>query len=64
MLFPVDANGVNTTYTMNDGGYIEVSAGIENIFKFFRVDVVRRLTHNGNPNVSKYGIRGRFRVEF
>jgi hypothetical protein len=64
MLFPVDVDGNNTTYTLNNGGYVEVSVGIENIFKFFRVDLVRRLTHNGNPNVSKYGIRGRFRIEF
>lgn len=37
--------------------YVEVSAGIENILKFGRVDAVWRLTHTDNPNVSLFGIR-------
>ncbi len=64
MLFPRDAQGRLTTFSLNNGGYVEVSAGVENIFKFFRVDLVRRLTHLDNPEVPKYGIRARFRVEF
>jgi len=64
MLFPLDKNGNNTVYSLNDGGYVEVSVGIENIFSFFRVDLVRRLTYLDNPNAPKYGIRVRFRVEF
>lgn len=39
--------------------YWEASAGIENIFKFIRVDAVWRLTHlhdPENPNVAKFGI--------
>jgi len=64
MLFPLDKNGNNTVYSLNDGGYVEVSVGIENIFSFFRVDLVRRLTYLDNPNAPKYGVRVRFRVEF
>lgn len=64
MLFPSDIYGINTTSSLNDGGYVEISAGIENIFSFFRVDLVRRMTHFNHPNVSKYGIRARFRFEF
>ncbi len=44
--------------------YAEVSAGIENFFQYFRIDVVWRLTHLNNPGVSPIGIRGRFDVTF
>ena len=39
--------------------YWETGAGIENIFKIFRVDAVWRLTHLHdlqNPNVTKFGL--------
>ncbi|CAM3794043.1 hypothetical protein POKO110462_19990 [Pontibacter korlensis] len=35
-----------------------------NIFNFFRIDVVRRLTYLNHPNVSDIGIRGRFKFDF
>jgi hypothetical protein len=37
--------------------YYEVSAGIENIFKLFRVDAVWRLNYLDNPDVDKFGVR-------
>ncbi|TAH21735.1 MAG: carboxypeptidase-like regulatory domain-containing protein [Cytophagales bacterium] len=37
--------------------YIEVGYGIENIFKFLRVDFIHRLTYIDKPNVNKFGIR-------
>ena len=37
--------------------YVEVGYGIENIFKFLRVDAVHRLTYRTNPGVSTFGIR-------
>jgi hypothetical protein len=36
--------------------YIEAGAGIENIFRFFRVDVVWRHSYLNHPNVSPLGI--------
>lgn len=42
-----------------DEPYIEVGAGLENIFKFFRIDAIWRLTHlddPGAPPVSNFGI--------
>lgn len=36
--------------------YLECGVGIENIFKFFRIDYVRRLTYLDNPGISKYAI--------
>lgn len=64
MLFPRDIDGVMTSYSLERGPYIEVSAGVANIFKFFRIDLVRRLTYLDNPNVAKYGLRFRFRFHF
>ena len=64
MLFPTDVNGNTTTFTLDDKPYMEISVGIGNIFKFFRVDLVKRLTYLDNPNVQEYGIRARFKFDF
>lgn len=61
---PVQTDGIPTTYTLGKTPYIEGSIGVANIFKIFRVDLVRRFTYLNNPNVSKYGIRMRFRLDF
>ena len=53
-----------TTFSLNDGPYIEGSVGISNIFKLFRVDVVKRFTYLDHPEIAKWGIRGRVRFEF
>ncbi len=37
--------------------YYEVSAGVENIFKLFRVDAVWRLNYLDNPDTQKFGWR-------
>lgn len=62
--FPVSTDGTPLTYSLNNTPYIEGSIGVGNIFKIFRVDLVRRFTWLDNPNVSKYGIRMRFRLDF
>ncbi|MBP5370049.1 MAG: carboxypeptidase-like regulatory domain-containing protein [Bacteroidales bacterium] len=36
--------------------YAEAGVGIENIFKFFRVDAIWRLTHLDNPDITKFAI--------
>ncbi len=64
MNFPTDAEGNPTTFTLKGKPYMEASVGIGNIFKVFRVDLVRRLTYLDNPHVSKYGIRARFKIDF
>jgi len=61
---PVQADGTPVTYTLGKTPYIEGSVGIGNIFKIFRIDLVRRFTYLDNPYVSKYGIRMRFRLDF
>jgi hypothetical protein len=61
---PISADGTPITYSLGKTPYIEGSIGVGNIFKFFRVDLVRRFTYLDNPNVSKYGLRMRFRFDF
>lgn len=64
IFFPTDANGTTTTYTLEGKPYIEGSVGFANIFRFFRIDLVKRFTYLDNPNVAEWGIRGRFKVYF
>jgi hypothetical protein len=61
MRFPT-TDGVTSTYILNHGPYVEVSAGVTNIFKLVRIDVVRRLTYLNDLNAPNWGIR--FRVKF
>lgn len=44
--------------------YIEVSAGIHNIFKILHVEYVRRLNYNHLPTANKWGIRFMIRTVF
>jgi hypothetical protein len=36
--------------------YVEAGVGIENIFKFIRIDYIHRITHLNNPNITKWAI--------
>lgn len=62
--FPVDADGTPVTYSLSKEPYIEGSVAIANIFKFFRVDLVRRFTYLGHPGISQLGLRARFKFDF
>jgi len=53
-----------TTYTLTNTPYAEVSVGVANIFKLFRVDLVKRLTYLNNPDVSQWGVRTRVKFDF
>lgn len=44
--------------------YVEVVAGIHNIFKLFHVVYVRRLTYTDHPGINKNGVRFIFRMSF
>ncbi len=58
MVFPTSLNALTR------GPYVEASAGVENIFRIFRFDIVWRLSYLDNPNISKYGLRGSIQVNF
>lgn len=59
-----EKDGVPITYTFSHGPYMEASVGIANIFKLFRVDVVKRLSYLDNPEVPEWGLRMRFKLDF
>lgn len=42
--------------------YMEIGAGIDNIFKMFRIDYYHRLTYKNVPNVDKWGIRIKMQI--
>lgn len=61
---PTDENGEPTTYSLTDKPYIEASVGLANVFKFFRIDLVKRFNYLDNPNVTDLGLRATFKVYF
>lgn len=61
--FPIDKNSVPLTYTLEKQPYIEASIGVSNILKIFRVDLIKRFTYVGHPNVSDIGVRVQFKFD-
>jgi len=53
-------------YTLNPNlPYLEVSYGVENIFRFFRVEFLQRLDYLSiRPNVQQFGVKGSFYFAF
>lgn len=69
MMFPghYNANGqyMPSSYVMNPKvPYVEVAAGIHNIFKLLHVEYVRRLNYLELPTANKWGIRLMIRTVF
>jgi hypothetical protein len=54
----------NSFTTLRSKPYVEVGAGVENIFKILRVDFLWRLAYLENQNISKYGIRASLQLTF
>ena len=52
------------SHVMSDTPCWECVAGVHNIFKFFSVEYVRRLTYLNNNNIDKWGIRFGFMMSF
>lgn len=62
--FAPDGNFTPLSHVMDKKKpYVEVVAGIHNIFKIFHIEYVRRLTYL-TPDTQKWGIRGMFRLTF
>ncbi|HEX8517782.1 MAG TPA: DUF5686 family protein [Bacteroidia bacterium] len=51
-------------YDLSRGPYLEASAGIENIFKVFRIDGVWRLSYLDNPRAIPFSIKGTLQFNF
>jgi len=62
--FPVRSDGTPITYSLGKTPYIEGSIGVENIFKFIRIDLVKRFNYLDHPDVSQFGVRARVKLDF
>ncbi len=58
--FPADA----ATRKMGNTPYMEISAGLDNIFRILRVDYVWRLSYLKTPGIDKSGIRVALHFKF
>jgi hypothetical protein len=36
--------------------YVELGYGVENIFRFLRIDFIHRMTYLDNPNARRFGV--------
>lgn len=52
------------SYVMTNTPYMEVGVGIENIFKFLRLDYVWRLTYRDHPDIQTRGVRFSMHLTF
>jgi len=52
------------SFTFGNKPYMEASAGVANIFKVLRVDVVKRLNYLDHPDAPEWGIRARVKFDF
>jgi len=58
--FPTYIDGSPSTFAFNNSiPYVELSAGVSNIFKIFRIDIVQRVNYLDNPGVpTLFGVKG------
>jgi hypothetical protein len=61
---PTENDGTPIAYSLAASPYFEGSVGIENIFKFIRIDLIRRFTYLDHPHVAQYGVRVRIKFDF
>jgi len=48
---------------LGDTPYIELGYGLENVFKFIRIDAFHRLTYRNDPRANKFAVKVSFQVE-
>jgi hypothetical protein len=58
LLFP------STLRALSNGPYSEADVGIENIFKFIRIDALWRLSYLNDPGVSRFSVMGTLQLIF
>ena len=59
-----NGSGEQMSFTFGNKPYMEASAGVANIFKVLRVDVVKRLNYLDHPDAPEWGIRARVKFDF
>jgi hypothetical protein len=57
-------NNAGSMRTLNGNYYVELGTGMDNIFKFFRVDLVWRLSPQTPAGIQNFGIFGSARLQF
>jgi len=62
--FPITPEGDQITYALGSKPYIEAGVGVVNIFKFLRLDLVRRITYLDHPNISKWAVLASVKFDF
>ncbi len=50
--------------TLSKKPYVELGAGVENVFKLIRVDFIWRMAYLDHPDISKFGIRASLQLLF
>jgi len=55
-LTPTGEEALTAGFFKNSKPYIELGYGVENIFKFLRVDFVHRVSYLDNPGARKFGV--------
>lgn len=50
--------------TLERKPFVEASVGIENIFKFLRLEALYRLSYLDNPDIVRFGIRAKIQFQF
>ena len=59
-----NADNQQASFTFTNKPYMEISAGVANIFKILRIDLVKRLSYLDHPDAPQYGIRARIKFDF
>jgi hypothetical protein len=59
-VFPTGNANANGTYALGSTPYFEAGAGLGNIFKILRVDLIRRFNYLDHSGVSPYGVKFSF----
>ena len=54
----------NTLSALNNEPYVEISAGVENIFKVFRIDALWRSTYLRERAIENFGVKFGFQLAF
>jgi hypothetical protein len=62
--FPVNQDNIPTMYALGGKPYIETSVAVDNVFKFLRLDLVRRINYLDHPDIPEWGVRFRLRFVF
>lgn len=54
-----DVNGepIPTFNSLGNDPYIELSYGVENIFKFIKIQAIHRMTYRDNPDARNFGVK-------